>query len=142
MDSDERALSLATKKLSVYNNIKLYRSLAQSTPLPNDSVDTTVLSLFFYHLKTHDKFIVLKEIRRIGKDHQKLIIADWGRPASFPQRVLFLLVQLLDGFETTRDSVEGNLPSLLTAAGFDKVRETDNIKTLLGTIRLYTAFAT
>jgi len=46
-------------------------------------------------------------------------------------------VQLLDGFETTADSVRGNLPELLYEAGFDNVEETGCFKTVFGTLRLW-----
>jgi hypothetical protein len=50
-----------------------------------------------------------------------------------------LLVQCLDGFETTRDSVEDMLPVLLEEAGFLDVARGACIPTALGTIRLFQA---
>lgn len=55
------------------------------------------------------------------------------------QRRLFYLVQLLDGFETTADSVRGILPELLYEAGFDNVEETGKYKTVFGTLRMWRA---
>ena len=69
----------------------------------------------------------------------ELHIADWGKPSNALMRALFFTVQLLDGFETTRDSVTGALPELLRAAGNDRVEETAKFDTPLGTIRLFRA---
>jgi len=46
---------------------------------------------------------------------------------------------LLDGFETTRESVAGALPGLPRAAGFEGVEETAKFDTPLGTMRLMRA---
>ena len=46
-------------------------------------------------------------------------------------RVPFYLVQLLDGFETTTDSVQGMLTSYMENAGFEKVEEVRQISILL-----------
>ena len=54
-------------------------------------------------------------------------------------RAAFLAVQMLDGFETTDDSVRGRLPEMASAAGFTDARETTAINTPLGTMVLYQA---
>jgi hypothetical protein len=46
---------------------------------------------------------------------------------------------LLDGFETTRDSVAGLLPDYMRAAGFASVTETQRDRTLFGTLAFYRA---
>jgi hypothetical protein len=59
-----------------------------------------------------------------------------------PRHVLDLgcgTVQLLDGFETTRDPVSGALPELLRAAGYDRVEGTAKFDAPLGTMRLLRA---
>ncbi len=64
-------------------------------------------------------------------------IADWGKAQNFLMRIAFLGIQLLDGFETTRDNVQGLLPDFIRAAGFEGVEETHHEMTLLGTLSLY-----
>jgi len=68
-----------------------------------------------------------------------LLIADWGKPTSIFQRILFFVVQLLDGFETTKDNVDGVLPSLEVESGFTHVSDLNIVPTTLGTIRLIEA---
>ncbi len=69
----------------------------------------------------------------------ELHVADWGRARSALARVLFIPVQLLDGFETTGDNVHGMLPELMATAGFEQVDETGFVATMFGTISLYSA---
>ena len=73
------------------------------------------------------------------KPDGELHIADWGRPANALMRAVFLVVQILDGFETTQDSVEDRLTPLIEAAGFRNVARTRSFNTPLGTIGLYRA---
>ena len=49
------------------------------------------------------------------------------------------LVQLLDGFDNTRDNVQGQLPALFERAGFRHVCEVRTFATALGTLSLYRA---
>lgn len=69
-----------------------------------------------------------------------LHVADWGQAANPLMRVLFYLVQLLDGFKTTADNVAGRLPQFMRECGFVDVAETRRFATPLGTISLYRAF--
>jgi hypothetical protein len=52
-------------------------------------------------------------------------------------RAAFLGVQLLDGFWTTADNVNGRLPALMEEAGFRESTETGAQATLFGTIAFY-----
>jgi hypothetical protein len=54
-------------------------------------------------------------------------------------RTAFLLVQMLDGFETTADNVSGLLPGLFRAAGFEDIQEPTRYLTIVGTLALYKA---
>ena len=111
-------------------------------PFNSATFDVAVSSLFFHHLNRRQKLEVLNEIHRVLKPGGQLHIADWGKPSSLVQRGLFLLVQCLDGFETTRDSVEDLLPVLLEEVGFVDVAKGVCIPTALGTIRLLQAKGT
>ena len=54
-------------------------------------------------------------------------------------RLVFVGVQLLDGFATTTDNLRGLLPDLLGLAGVEKAETTNCYSTLLGTVSLYRA---
>lgn len=142
LDADTGALEQAKTKLDLINErVNLRQSFAQNMPFETATFDIAVSSLFFHHLTTLQKLEVLKQIHRVLKPGGRLHIADWGKPSSLTQRMLFLLVQCLDGFETTRDSVNGVLPHLLDEAGFVEIASHGCVPTLLGTIQLISATA-
>jgi ubiquinone/menaquinone biosynthesis C-methylase UbiE len=140
LDADPGALEIARNRLTPVNQcVSLQQGFAQDMPFKSATFDVAVSSLFFHHLNRRQKLEVLHEIHRVLKPGGQLHIADWGKPSSLVQRGLFLLVQCLDGFETTRDSVEDLLPVLLEEAGFVDVARGACIPTTLGTIRLLQA---
>jgi len=135
IDADSRALGIARQKLG--DEIKLEEALAQKLPFPDASMDVAVSSLFFHHLTTSQKREALREIRRVLRPGGTLHVADWGKPSNLLMRFAFLVVQLLDGFETTQDSVTGILPQLMSEEGFVNPKCTMSFSTMLGTIRLF-----
>ena len=140
LDADPVQLKLARKKLAASDSkITLQQGYAQQLPLDSQTFDIVVSSLFFHHLTTHQKREALAEILRVLKPGGRLSIADWGKPSSRIQRLLFFIVQLLDGFETTRDSVKGTLPNLMKETGFADVENSRFVPTFLGTVRLFQA---
>lgn len=140
LDADPVQLKHAAKKFGAPRaELRFEQGYAQQLPFSPQSFDLAVSSLFFHHLTTRQKRDALTEIVRVLKPGGRLIIADWGQPSSLIQRGLFFLVQLLDGFETTQDSVRGALPVLMQGAGFVEVENRGSIPTILGTIRLFQA---
>lgn len=115
------------------------RALSHQMPYDDNSFDVVLSSLFFHHLTRDAKRATLREARRVLKPGGKLHVADWGKAANPLMRALFVLVQLLDGFETTGDNVAGLLPAFMAEAGFTDVAETRRFATPLGTIALYAA---
>lgn len=138
VDADPEIVALAWRKIERTGvSIEAALGNAQRLPFRNASFDRVVSSLVFHHL-THDaKLAALREARRVLASGGEVHIADWGRPHGPLMRLAFYGVQLLDGFETTRDSVLGVLPDLMRDAGFRDVHETRRMRTPLGTIALY-----
>jgi ubiquinone/menaquinone biosynthesis C-methylase UbiE len=94
---------------------------------------------FFHQLDAETKLSCLKEIYRVLKPNGTLIIGDWGQAKSKLMRLLFYIVQILDGFKTTNDNVNGLLPKFIEQAGFKNVTEKDFINTRIGTYSYYKA---
>ncbi len=111
LDADPAILDIARSKAQRAGvDIHFLEANAAEIPLPDDTVHSVVSSLFFHHLDTEQKRAVLKEVLRVLAPGGELHISDWGRPSNALMRGLFYIVQLLDGFTTTRDSVDGRLP--------------------------------
>ena len=140
LDGDPKVLALARAKArSAGEDITFNQGMADKLPYPDDSFDRVVSSLFFHHLPPPGKQAALQESFRVLRPTGELHIADLGKSANPLTRVGAFLVQLLDGFETTSDSVAGRLPSLIAAAGFADVRTERRVNTPLGTIHLVSA---
>ena len=140
IDADAQILGIANRKANTYG-IKIHLDHGYSYALPYDDnrFDRVLSSLFFHHLTRTDKERTLREIYRVLKPGGQLHVADWGKPSSALARGLFLTVQLLDGFETTRDNIEGLLPQLMEAAGFNEVNRVGEVPTMYGTLAQYKA---
>ena len=95
-------------------------------------------SLLLHHLTRDFKEGTIREVRRILRPSGEFHLADWGRPHNLLMRLAFLPVQLLDGFETTADSVRGALPGFIESAGFE-VRRPARYATVFGSLDLLSA---
>lgn len=137
VDVDEKILSIAEKKLSITDlpiQTKLYNG--ETLPYPDNYFHYVMSSLVFHHLTLSQKYAALKEIHRVLTPLGKVYVADFAKPASIFQRAGFYAVQLLDGFETTNDSVKDLLPKVVQETGFQDVEEEAMFKTLVGTVRI------
>ena len=140
LDADADALAIAAHKgRSAGVSLGLHQGFSTGMPFGDAQFDSVVSSLFFHHLTREAKIATLREARRVLAPKGSLHVADWGKPSNALMRTLFFAVQLLDGFETTRDSVTGALPELTHAAGCHRVEETAKFDTPLGTMRLFRA---
>ncbi|OLY94530.1 Methyltransferase domain-containing protein [Cnuella takakiae] len=140
IDTDERILKVARKKQALSKEVELMSYNGQKLPFSSSHFDCVFSSLVFHHLESDLKKEALLEIFRVLKPGGRFILADWGLPANRKSRWKFYLVQILDGFKTTEDNVKGTIPSLVERAGFKMLLENDQLETLFGTFRYYTAY--
>ncbi len=140
LDGSAEILDLArTKAHSAGADISFAHGFSYDMPLGVSEFDMVFTSFFFHHLKRQAKLRTLQEIHRVLKPSGTLHIADWGRQPNLFLRGAFLVVQLLDGFETTTDNIRGLLPDFMRQAGFVHVDETSHVYTALGSVSLYHA---
>lgn len=140
IDGDPKILAMAARKAEKARvRIRFDQALAQDLPYPAVQFDRVFSSMFFHHLPWPDKNLAVQEIFRVLKPGAEMHVADWGRPANGLMRALFLTVQVLDGFENTRDHVRGRLITLFEANGFVDVALRRTFSTMYGTIALYSA---
>ncbi len=140
VDIDPKIKSIAEYKLRK-RSLEVPLHLYDGTTLPFADIffDKVFSSLVFHQLDAKTKLHCLKELHRVLKPNGKLIIGDWGGAKSKWMRFSFYAVQLLDGFKTTNDNVNGLMPQFISDAGFQSVSETDYINTKIGTYCYYTA---
>jgi ubiquinone/menaquinone biosynthesis C-methylase UbiE len=140
IDGDPSILEIASRKAARANvAVTLDHGLSHDLPYPDAHFDCVVSSLFFHHLSWADKQRTVREVFRVLRPGGELHVADWGRASNFVMRGLFLLVQALDGFETTRDNVAGRLVELFEHGGFVEVAQRRAFATMFGTLALYSA---
>ena len=138
LDGDGKPLAIARRKIGEAGAaIPFQHGLSFALPYADDSFERILSCLFFHHLTTENKRRTFEEAFRVLRPGGELHVADWGRPQDVLMRVAFFSVQLLDGFETTRDHRAGRLPDLMHDAGFEAVEETQHFNTLTGTLALY-----
>jgi len=140
LDGDKNILLIAERKARKTNaEIMFDLGLSYELPYPDNTFDRVVSSLFFHHLTETQKRKTFTEILRVLKPGGEMHISDWGKPANTLMRILFYIVQLLDGFETTSENVKGLLPLIVKDSGFKAVVEQSEIQTVFGTLSLFSA---
>ena len=138
LDIDPKVKSIAEQKIISLNlEIELNLYDGKSFPFADKTFDKVYSSLVFHQLDKITKTLCLQEIKRVLKPSGVLLIGDWGKPKSALMRLPFYAVQILDGFETTRDNVKGLLPELIKKAGFRIVEEIGYINTKIGVYCYY-----
>ncbi len=140
IDVDPEILEIARAKLeraSVKAGLLHYDG--GTLPLEDASQDGVCTLLVFHHLTVEQKKLALAEIRRVLKPGGRFVLADWGRQRNPLLRAGFFLVQLLDGFTTTRSNAQGLVPGLVTDAGFKGLHEAAHMITPLGRITYWSA---
>ncbi|MBL7783943.1 MAG: class I SAM-dependent methyltransferase [Saprospiraceae bacterium] len=143
LDVDPDALKIAQQKIEkagVY--LELVEYDGEQLPYPDNTFDRVVTCLVLHHLNPMQKRRSLRELRRVLKENGSLHVADWGKPSNYMMRLAFYFVQLLDGFKTTKENVQGLLPKVFHESGFAMVTESGKVDTALGTMRIYSVFGT
>lgn len=141
-DGDEAILEQARVKAAAYAERVIFeRAFASELPVEDSSADVVTASLLLHHLAPVAKLAALVEARRVLRPNGRLVIADWGRPHDPLTRLGFLALQLLDGFENTRDHAAGRLPSMIEQAGFSSVTVRQRWRTVWGSLDLISCLA-
>lgn len=134
VDIDARVLQLAKAKSA--SSLLIHGSM-ESLPLRDQSVDFVYSSMAFHHLIDGQKNTVLGEAWRVGKPQAELLLVDYAASSTAFSAFKFLPVRLLDGWAQTRANIVGDLPKMMSIAGWNNVQERFQLETPLGTIRAY-----
>ncbi len=79
------------------------------------------------------------KILRVLRSGGELHVADWGMLVTSLMRAAFRPVLWLDSFSNTQDNAAGKLIPLFSEAGLVDVFAHRHLKTLFGTLRLFSA---
>lgn len=140
LDPDPATLARARRKTAAPLFIEGFADHPPQHPeFAPASFDKIATSLMFHHLTREGKRGALANAMTLLKPGGTLHIADWAEARDWPQRIRFLTIQLLDGFETTADSIHGLLPFLIREAGFEDLMETAYTRTRYGPFAFWTA---
>ena len=140
VDIDPKVRAIAEHKINKLGlDITLDLYDGKTFPYADNSFDKVFSSLVFHQLDKETKSSCLKEIYRVLKPNGQLTIGDWGQAKTKLMRFAFYFVQILDGFKTTNDNVNGLLPKFIEQVGFKNVTETNFINTKIGTYSYYKA---
>lgn len=140
VDGDPDVLERAQAKARAEGiKLELHEALADRLPMPDANVQCVVSTLMFHHLAPSVKRDALAEARRVLEPGGRLLICDVGRASDPVMRAAFFVVQLLDGFANTRVHALGELPEIVSRAGFSEVTVFDRYRTGGGTLELIEA---
>ena len=142
VDGDPEVLARAQAKAhSEGIELELHEALADRLPLPDGDVQCVLSTLMFHHLAPAVKHDALTEVRRVLEPGGRLLICDVGRAGDPLMRGVFFAVQLLDGFANTRAHARGELPEIVSHAGFSHVTVFARYRTGGGMLELIEALA-
>ncbi|MBK9566021.1 MAG: class I SAM-dependent methyltransferase [Saprospiraceae bacterium] len=140
LDIDPKVKDIANYKLDKNkHSVPLDLYDGNMFPYPDHHFDKIYSCLVFHQLDADSKANSLKEIYRILKPGGELIIADWGKAENKIMRLAFGIVQMLDGFKTTNDNVNGKMPEYIASVGFENVKITQSLNTAIGTFSYFKA---
>lgn len=141
VDPDPEVQAVARAKVtSVGVEIEFVTALGDAPVLPDGTVDKVISSLVLHQCPAAAKTGILANAYRLLRPSGRLLIADYGLQRTLLMDLLFRQVRTLDGFENTRANKNGEIPAMISAAGFERVEELSVTQTPTGSISLYSAF--
>ena len=125
MDADGKTLAIAKEKAKKLGlDIDFKQAFLQKLPYKDNYFDVVYSSLVFHHLNADAKNGAMKEIRRVLKKGGKFCLSDFGKPEARFSLIVWLAVNLEEG----HDNIKGNIPRMLSSAGFRAVNKISGYK--------------
>jgi ubiquinone/menaquinone biosynthesis C-methylase UbiE len=138
VDGDPHVLALARGKPGAAR-VAWREGLAGALPLADASTEAAICSLLLHHLPDEAKAAALRELARVLGPGGTLHVADWGPPGGPATAAGARALQLFDGAAGPQSMLAGALPLMLAAAGFGDARRRGTLRTVWGTLELWSA---
>lgn len=137
LDIDEQILRIAHRK-AFHEGLAIALTQGETFRLPyrDCSFDSVVSTFVFHHLTVEDKLRTAAEVFRVLRPGGELSVLDFGKPYSVYGKLLSFVLRWV---EELKDNVQGKLPEMFFAAGFNAVEEQSRFTTLSGNVSLYQA---
>ena len=140
LDGDTRILAVANQKRERTGDVFAPTTgLSTAVPFNSRTFDRVFSTFMRHHLDDSAEHATLRDIQRVLREGGELHIADWGRPHTPSMRIAARLVQAFDGPDTTRANLEGRIPEVCRAAGYNAVDLLGERRTVVGTLAFYRA---
>lgn len=135
LDGDPLVLDIARRKAADAGvKITLDQGMAYQMPYPNGSFDRVLSSLVLHHLTRADKQRAMFEVYHCLRPAGEFHIVDFGIPQGAYAALASLLIKRL---ERADDNINGLIPGMLRAAGFEQVQIAGHFTTIFGTLWSY-----
>lgn len=140
IDPDPDILALAAAKAHKAGvEVRFEEGFARDADRLGPVFNKVVSSLVFHQTPMAEKAAGLGAIRRALRLGGSLHVADYGLQRTGLMRLLFRIIQRLDGHTNTQPNADGVLPVLMEEAQFEGVTERLVLRTSTGSISLYFA---
>jgi ubiquinone/menaquinone biosynthesis C-methylase UbiE len=135
-DPDPKALARAQRKTRGMAGIRFERGYAQQLPYPEGSFDRVLSALMLHHLDDDAKVAAAAEVRRVLRPGGSLHVADFGAEA---HGLHGFLARRMSKSGHLGGNLDGGIPRLLNAAGFDCTEVATRSHPAMGRIAYYHA---
>ncbi len=140
MDPDGEVLQIAGRKARQAGvHVDFVQGYAREADRLGQAFDKAVASLVFHQVPIEEKEQGIAAMFRAVSPGGQVHIADYARQRSVMMRLLFRIVQALDGYENTQANADGALERILTEHADLPIAYRAEIATLTGAVSLFRA---